>query len=159
MKRFFCVLTVLSLSACADLCGTEVIETTQLYNQTNQELDIELCKVPFQQLTGEPNDNTATVSQIEVFKVAKTQEGTFLVDSYPLSLKKDSNNKCPTALPASYNSQIFLTAKSYSQVRLCRDNTDPVKASIVSLTTTCPTGTTRQPQAITNCNDTSLVGD
>lgn len=157
MKSIVWALTVLILTACEDFCQSEVIETTQLTNKTTQDLEIELCKIPYQQLTGKPDDKTATKSGNFVFSILKNQDGTMLLDSYPLSLKKDSQDKCPQELPPSYNSQVFLTSKSFFQVKLCRDTQDPVKVMVISLTSSCPAGTTAQAQVLANCNETSLI--
>lgn len=147
----------LGLIGCGDTCATEVIETTQLTNAVNQDLQIELCKVPYKQLTGDAGDTTATVSGVSIFEIPSTQKGVYLVDSYPLELKKDSNDKCPTELPPSYNSQIFLTAESMTQLKLCRNNLDPVKVTLVNLAASCPVGMSAQTQAVTNCNMTALI--
>ena len=157
VKKTTVFLSALAVIGCGKVCGTEVIETTQLTNATNQELQIELCKVPYMQLTGEPGDNTDTRSGIAEFVIPKTQQGTLKIDSYPIEQRKDSNDKCPTALPASYNSQVFLTSVSIHQVKLCRDNLDPVKVKIVSLSSGCPNGTTAQSQAVINCDETVLL--
>ncbi len=150
-------LLTLGLMGCGDTCATEVIETTQLTNAVNQDLQIELCKVPYKQLTGEPGDDTATVAGVSMFEVPSSQTGVYLVDSYPLDLKKDSSGKCPSELPPSYNSQIFLTTTSMNQVKLCRNNLDPVRITLVSLAAPCPAGTSTQTQAVTDCNSTALI--
>ncbi len=150
-------LLTLGLMGCGDTCATEVIETTQLTNAVDQDLQIELCKIPYKQLTGAAGDKTATVAGVSIFEILSTQAGVYLVDSYPLELKKDSNNKCPTELPPSYNSQIFLTTTSMTQVKLCRNNLDPVKITLVNLGAACPIGMSAQTQAVANCNATALI--
>lgn len=156
MKFLALLFLFAGLAGCSNDCNSEIIETTQLTNKTQQELKIELCKIPFEQVTGQPGDTTETRITKAEFTISQKQTGVFLIDRYPTTLKKEGSS-CSKELPPSYSTQIFLTSKSFSQFKLCRDDEDPTKATLTLLTSNCPDDSTAQAQAVVECDKTALV--
>ena len=157
MKRIFLFLATMSIVGCADVCSMKVTELTKLTNLTGSEVKIELCKVPYKREKGSTSEKVDTRSTIGVYTVSANQDGSFLADEYTSSYSKDKNKNCETGDDPSYSSQVFLTPTSISLFKLCRDDTDPTKATIVRRSAGCPTGSTSQAQAVASCDESALI--
>jgi hypothetical protein len=145
------------LVSCGRICSVQVVESTLITNGLGADQTLELCKVPYEQMTGSINDDISTRTQVTNYEILQDQDGTFTIDSYFVNVNKTGQSKCDNNANATFSSQVFLTTKSISQVKLCRDDVDPVKVQLISLSGTCPAGTTAQVQPVINCNDGDLV--
>ncbi len=147
----------MSIVGCGDVCSMRVTEYTKLTNLTGTDIKIELCKVPYKRETGTTREKVNTRSTIGEYEVQANQDGAFLADEYSSSYKKDKNENCTTGDDPSYASQVFLTPTSINQFKLCRDDDDPTKTTIVRRSAGCPTGSTSQAYAVASCDESALL--